>query len=114
MSGSIAGESGAAEFGGCNVVATGGLPLLSALMRLELSAIGVEGPEARRPVVLIPTSPVREGPMMVVVYLRLEAPANLGSSEWARLIWCRRLTALAVAGVSRIDGGGFGVAGMVR
>lgn len=52
--------------------------------------------------------------MMVVVYLRLETPANLGSSEWARLIWCRRLAALAVAGVSSIDGGGFGVAGIVR
>lgn len=114
MSGSIAGESGAAEFGRCNTAAIGGLPLLSALMRLELSAMGVEGPEARRPVVLIPMSPVREGPMIVVVYLRLEAPANLGSSEWARLIGCRRFAALEVAGVSSIDGGGFGVAGMVR
>ena len=114
MSGSIAGESGAAECGRCSATEAGGLPLLSALMRLALSAMGVEGPEARRPVVLIPMSPVREGPMIVVVYLRLEAPANLGSSEWARLIWCRRLAVLAVAGASSIDGGGFGVAGIVR
>jgi len=83
MSGSIAGESGATEFefGGWDAAEAGGLPLLSALMRLELSAIGVEGPEARRPVVLMPTSPVRDGPMIVVVYLRFAPPANLGSSE---------------------------------